>query len=70
MTYGPGMSDNAARLAALIDQDSGYGGSMDGESISRGWNPDMTEDRYTPVSTPSRSGESNATSEQACTSWT
>lgn len=52
MTVGSGTTSEAAsRLAAMLDQDSGYGGSdMDNSSLSRGWNPSLTEDRFTPAS--------------------
>lgn len=52
MTVGSGStSEQAARLQAMLDQDSGYGGSeVDGTSMSRGFNPGMTEDRFTPAS--------------------
>ncbi|KAK4992348.1 mitofusin [Elasticomyces elasticus] len=65
MTVGSGStSESAARLAAMLDEDSGYGGSVyDDGVIDRGWNPGMTEDRYTPAHTPLRPGESNAASE-------
>ena len=63
MNFGTGDSHNTARLRALIDDDSGYGGSMgDDASFAGGWNPGMTEDRYTPVSTPGRAGEVDASS--------
>lgn len=62
MTVGGGsLSENAARLAALLDDDSGYGGSiMDGESFNSGWHPGLTDDRPTPSHTPMLPGESNA----------
>ncbi|KAL1297720.1 hypothetical protein AAFC00_006264 [Neodothiora populina] len=52
MTVGSGStSEHAARLAAMLDQDSGYGGSeADATSMARGFNPGMTEDRFTPSS--------------------
>lgn len=62
MTVGSGStSESAARLQAMLDQDSGYGGSIaDGDSISSGWNPGMTEDRFTPSQTPVKPGEAGA----------
>lgn len=71
MTVGSGStSASAAALMASLDFDSGYGGSIAGDSQSieggmRGWNPGMTTDRPTPSHTPGRSGESNA----ACESY-
>lgn len=52
MTVGSGStSEHAARLQAMLDQDSGYGGSgTDGTSMSRGFDPGMTDDRFTPAS--------------------
>ena len=51
MTVGSGSTSEAAsRLTAMLDQDSGYGGSeADGQSMSRGWNPGVTDDRFTPA---------------------
>ncbi|KAF2838365.1 hypothetical protein M501DRAFT_936356 [Patellaria atrata CBS 101060] len=65
MTVGSGStSESAARLMAMIDQDSGYGGSVaDGEGLARGWHPGITEDRPTPSHTPVLPGESSAESE-------
>lgn len=62
MTVGSGStSESAARLQAMLDQDSGYGGSIaDGDSVSSGWNPGMTEDRFTPSQTPVKPGEASA----------
>jgi replication fork clamp-binding protein CrfC len=50
MTVGNGStSENARRLAAMLDEDSGYGGSvMDGESAAEGWHPGLTTDQPTP----------------------
>lgn len=63
MTVGSGStSEHAARLQAMLDEDSGYGGSIaGGDSFARGWDPSLTEDRFTPVSTPGRPGEQNVT---------
>lgn len=65
MTVGSGStSESAARLQAILDNDSGYGGSIaDDGSIGEGWHPGLTEDRYTPAHTPVRPGESNAASD-------
>ncbi len=55
MTVGSGStSESAARLQALLDNDSGYGGSTTGESLNGApvWNPALTEDRPTPGHTP------------------
>ena len=58
MTVGSGStSENAARLQALLDQDSGYGGSVDGNMPI--WNPTLTPDRPTPAHSPMLRGESN-----------
>lgn len=45
MTVGAGSaSQNAARLTALIDNDSGYGGSLhDGDSSSSRWHYDQMD---------------------------
>jgi GTPase SAR1 family protein len=50
MTVGNGStSEHAARLAALLDQDSGYGGSIgDAETLVNGWHPSLDRDEYTP----------------------
>ncbi|KAI9716263.1 MAG: hypothetical protein M1812_005488 [Candelaria pacifica] len=65
MTVGPGSpSANAAALTAMLDDDSGYGGSIAGDtSMASGWHPGMTEDRPTPAHTSVRPGESNAASD-------
>ncbi|TKA78461.1 hypothetical protein B0A55_04968 [Friedmanniomyces simplex] len=65
MTVGAAStSESAARLQAMLDEDSGYGGSvMDGESMENVWNPGPSEDRFTPDHTPVKPGESNAASE-------
>jgi len=65
MTVGSGAaSENAARLQALLDDDSGYGGSILGdESMEGEWHLGPPADRYTPEHTPVRPGESNAASE-------
>ncbi|KAM0722801.1 hypothetical protein Q7P37_002243 [Cladosporium fusiforme] len=65
MTVGSGStSESAARLQAILDQDSGYGGSMMGdENTDNAWHPGPAQDRYTPAHTPMRPGESSAASE-------
>ncbi|KAI9051493.1 hypothetical protein LZ554_004539 [Drepanopeziza brunnea f. sp. 'monogermtubi'] len=50
VTVGSGStSESAARLQALLDNDSGYGGSTSGENGAPTWNPALTEDRPTPM---------------------
>src|SRR6202000_1113853 len=65
MTVGSGStSEAAARLQAILDEDSGYGGSITGdETMENYWHPGLPQDRYTPAHTPVRAGESNAASE-------
>ncbi|KAI9810289.1 MAG: mitofusin [Pycnora praestabilis] len=69
MTVGSGStSANAAALTALLDDDSGYGGSIAGDGATgvgagHGWHPGLTRDRPTPSHTPVRPGESNPASE-------
>lgn len=65
MTVGSGStSESAARLQAILDEDSGYGGSMMGdENMENAWHPGPAEDRFTPAHTPMRPGESSAASE-------
>jgi mitofusin len=61
ITVGSGStSESAARLQALLDNDSGYGGSTAGDS---NWNPTLTEDRPTPVHTPTIRGENSEAAE-------
>jgi len=55
VTVGSGStSESAARLQALLDNDSGYGGSVAGDALNgvRAWNPALTEDRPTPSHSP------------------
>jgi mitofusin len=55
VTVGSGStSESAARLQALLDNDSGYDGSVAGDSTSGAplWNPLLTEDRPTPGHSP------------------
>ncbi|KAK3113051.1 mitofusin [Teratosphaeriaceae sp. CCFEE 6253] len=65
MTVGSGStSESAARLQAMLDEDSGYGGSVaDGEAAENVWHPGPSEDRFTPDHTPVKPGESNVASE-------
>ena len=62
MTVGSGStSESASRLVELLDQDSGYGGSiLDGDGSLHGWHPGLTEDRLTPSHTPRVNGEFSA----------
>src|ERR1700753_3508475 len=62
VTVGSGStSESAARLQALLDNDSGYGGSVAGDALNGApaWNPALTEDRPTPSHStmPRGSGE-------------
>lgn len=54
MTVGSGStSESAARLQAILDEDSGYGGSMMGdENSANAWHPGPSQDRFTPAHTP------------------
>jgi len=55
VTIGSGStSESAARLQALLDNDSGYGGSVAGDALNGvpAWNPALTEDRPTPSHSP------------------
>ncbi|KAF2719797.1 hypothetical protein K431DRAFT_227847 [Polychaeton citri CBS 116435] len=65
MTVGSGStSEAAARLQAMLDTDSGYGGSITGEGMSENpWHAGPLEDRYTPAHTPLLPGETNAAAE-------
>jgi mitofusin len=54
-------SESANRLQALLDNDSGYGGSLDGAS---NWNPTMTADTPTPAHTPTIRGEHSEAAEK------
>jgi len=59
MTVGSGStSESAARLQAILDEDSGYGGSMTGDENA--WHPGPSQDRFTPAHTPMGAGDSNA----------
>lgn len=65
MTVGSGStSEAAARLQAMLDEDSGYGGSITGdETVENVWHPGPSQDRLTPAHTPVRPGETNPASE-------
>ncbi len=67
MTVGSGhISESAKRLAAMLDNDSGYGGSIaDSDSMSQGWHPGLTEDRPSPMHLPGRLGQTNAECEES-----
>ncbi|RDW94770.1 transmembrane GTPase fzo1 [Coleophoma crateriformis] len=59
VTVGSGSTtESAARLQAMLDTDSGYGGSMAGDSV-QGWHPRFTEDRPSPAHSPMVRGESS-----------
>ncbi|KAL3423239.1 Mitofusin FZO1 [Phlyctema vagabunda] len=63
VTVGSGSTtESASRLQALLDNDSGYGGSMSGDGVV-GWNPRISEDRPTPAHSPMIRGESSEASE-------
>lgn len=73
MTVGNGSaSESAARLQALLnscdntDNDSGYGGSIGGESVggAHTWGPTLTEDRPMSLYSPVTKGQSNETMEK------
>jgi len=51
LTVGSGStSESARRLAAMLDADSGYGGSMmNGDNDGEGWHPGLTIDQPTPT---------------------
>lgn len=61
MTVGSGStSESAARLQAILDEDSGYGGSMMGDDNSaNAWHPGPSQDRFTPAHTPVGQGASS-----------
>lgn len=65
MTVGSGStSESAARLQAILDEDSGYGGSITGDDTTENpWHPGPAQDRFTPAHTPVMPGETNAASE-------
>jgi len=63
MTVGSGSTpEAAARLVSMLDEDSGYGGSLaNGESPSSSWHPKFGEDRPTASPTPILHGETSST---------
>ena len=67
VTVGAGStSESAARLQAILDNDSGYGGSIAGDALNGApmWDPSMTEDRPTPgTDSPMLRGESSQAAE-------
>ncbi|MCJ1377061.1 mitofusin [Xylographa soralifera] len=69
MTVGSGStSASAAALIASLDDDSGYGGSITGDSYIndgsvRGWHPGLIHDMPTPSHTPTVMGEDNPAAE-------
>ncbi|KAI9775551.1 MAG: mitofusin [Geoglossum umbratile] len=70
VTVGSGStSASAAALTAMLENDSGYGGSVAGDPIAGagqpggGWHPGLTEDMPTPSHTPVLMGETNEASE-------
>ncbi|KAE9969776.1 hypothetical protein BLS_007173 [Venturia inaequalis] len=66
MQVGTGSSsEHARRLQAIIDNDSGYGGSTlaDGDGGEGGWHPGLSYDRPTPSHTPTQHGEYNPAAE-------
>lgn len=62
MTVGSGSTpEAAARLVSMLDNDSGYGGSMmDGESSGSSWRNNIGEDRPSPSPTSILSGEASS----------
>ncbi|KAJ5677741.1 uncharacterized protein N7477_003374 [Penicillium maclennaniae] len=69
MTVGNGStSESATALMTSLNQDSGYGGSIAGESAlesdsNAAWRAGLMEDRPTPIHTPTRPGEWNPAAE-------
>ncbi|TAQ89624.1 hypothetical protein B7494_g2055 [Chlorociboria aeruginascens] len=62
VTVGTGSaSESAARLQAILENDSGYGGSVAGDSFNgvSGWNPALTADSPTPAHSPMPWGTTN-----------
>lgn len=62
MTVGSGSTpEAAARLVSMLDDDSGYGGSLnDGENSAPRWHPHISTDRPTPPATPVLPGASGS----------
>lgn len=67
MTVGNGStSENATALMASLNDDSGYGGSIAGDSAANGesqWRSGLMQDRPTPRHTPTLPGEWNPAAE-------
>lgn len=66
LTVGNGStSESATALMASLNHDSGYGGSIAGDSARSdsnvAWRAGLMEDRPTPSHTPTRPGEWNPT---------
>ncbi|KAL6708553.1 mitofusin [Coniothyrium glycines] len=58
---GSSTPEAAARLVSMLDDDSGYGGSMqDGEGAGRSWHSNIGEDRPSQSPTPVLAGESSS----------
>jgi mitofusin len=70
MTVGSGStSESASRLQAILDEDSGYGGSMIGdENMENAWHPGPAQDRFTPAHTPMGDGSSSEHEKKALAS--
>jgi mitofusin len=67
MTVGAGStSESAARLQAILDEDSGYGGSMTGDENA--WHPGPSQDRFTPAHTPAGAGDASEHEKKALAS--
>ncbi|CAO2651978.1 Nn.00g002610.m01.CDS01 [Neocucurbitaria sp. VM-36] len=61
MTVGGSTPEAAARLVSMLDDDSGYGGSLaDGEGTVPSWRSNIGEDRPSQSPTPILAGNSNA----------
>ncbi|KAL9076875.1 MAG: hypothetical protein Q9157_003542 [Trypethelium eluteriae] len=60
MTVGSGStSESAARLQAMLDDDSGYGGSMADGDFERGWHPGLTSDSPIPMDVSGEGSEND-----------
>ena len=60
MTVGSGStSESAAQLQAMLDGDSGYGGSMADGDFDRGWHPGLTSDSPIPMNVTGEGSESD-----------
>lgn len=63
ITVGSGSTtQSAARLQALLDNDSGYGGSVAGDG-GPAWSPRITEDRPAPAHSPMVRGQTSEASD-------